>query len=120
MLHNPRLIFEVTALQSGIFLLDAATLWCTGRAVGLNVDVGSAFMSFILASRVATLSPIPSVLAPSKVPAPGYFTSWAAALKQALPRHLYCAATARLYPLAADAAGPVGHSPRSRDRNRFD
>jgi uncharacterized membrane protein YbhN (UPF0104 family) len=59
MLHNPQLIFEVIALQSGIFLLDAATLWCTGRAVGLNVDVGSPFMSFILASVVATLSPIP-------------------------------------------------------------
>jgi len=60
MLRNPRLIFEVIALQSGIFLLDAATLWCTGRAVGLNVDVGSAFMSFVLASSmVATLSPIP-------------------------------------------------------------
>jgi hypothetical protein len=59
MLRDPRLIFEVVTLQSGIFLLDAATLWCTGRAVGLNVDVGSTFMSFILASVVATLSPIP-------------------------------------------------------------
>jgi hypothetical protein len=59
MLRDPRLIFEVVSLQSGIFLLDATTLWCTGRAVGLNVDVGSSFMSFILASVVATLSPIP-------------------------------------------------------------
>jgi glycosyltransferase 2 family protein len=33
MLHNPLLILEVIALQSGIFLLDAATLWCSGRAV---------------------------------------------------------------------------------------
>ena len=59
MLRDPRLAFEVVTLQSGIFLLDAATLWCTGRAVGLNVDIGSSFMSFILASVVATLSPIP-------------------------------------------------------------
>jgi len=59
MLRDPRLIFEVVTLQSSIFLLDAATLWCTGRAVGLNVDVASSFMSFILASVVATLSPIP-------------------------------------------------------------
>lgn len=58
-LRDPQLIFEVIALQSGVFLLDAATLWCSGRAVGLNVDVGSTFMSFILASVVATLSPIP-------------------------------------------------------------
>jgi uncharacterized protein (TIRG00374 family) len=59
MLRDPRLILEVVALQSGVFLLDATTLWCTGRAVGLNIDVGSAFMSFVLASVVATLSPIP-------------------------------------------------------------
>lgn len=59
LLRDPRLIFEAVTLQSGIFLLDAATLWCTVRAVGLNVDVGSTFMSFILASVVATLSPIP-------------------------------------------------------------
>lgn len=59
MLRDPRLIFEVVTLQSGIFLLDAATLWCTGQSVGLNVGVGSSFMSFILASVVATLSPIP-------------------------------------------------------------
>jgi len=59
MLRDPQLILEVVTLQFGIFLLDAATLWCTGRAVGLSVDVGSTFMSFILASVVATLSPIP-------------------------------------------------------------
>jgi hypothetical protein len=59
MLRDPRLMLEVVTLQSGIFLLDAATLWCTGRAVGLNVDAGSTFTSFILASVVATLSPIP-------------------------------------------------------------
>jgi uncharacterized protein (TIRG00374 family) len=59
MLRDPRLIFETVTLQSGIFLLDAATLWCTGRAVGLEDDVGSTFMSFILASVVATLSPLP-------------------------------------------------------------
>ena len=58
-LRDPRLIFEVVSFQSAIFLLDAATLWCTGRAVGLNVDFGSSLVSFILASVVATLSPIP-------------------------------------------------------------
>jgi glycosyltransferase 2 family protein len=58
-LRDLRLIFETITLQSGIFCLDAATLWCTGQAVGLNVDVGSTFMSFILASVVATLSPLP-------------------------------------------------------------
>ncbi len=58
-LRNPELIFETITLQSAIFLLDAATLWSTGRAVGLKVDVGSTFMSFVLASVVATLSPIP-------------------------------------------------------------
>jgi glycosyltransferase 2 family protein len=59
LLRNVTLIFEVVAFQSGIFLLDAATLWCTSRAVGINLGLGSTFISFVLASMVATLSPIP-------------------------------------------------------------
>jgi glycosyltransferase 2 family protein len=59
LLHNPSLILEVVAFQTGIFLLDLATLWCTSRAVGMNLDLGSIFISFVLASVVATLSPIP-------------------------------------------------------------
>lgn len=59
MLRDGRLVLEAFSLQIGIFLLDAATLWIAARSVGLTVDPISAFLSFVLASVVATLSPIP-------------------------------------------------------------
>ena len=59
MLHDPVLVSQAAAFQAGIFLLDATTLWCTGHAVGLNLDFAVTFTSFILASVVTTLSPIP-------------------------------------------------------------
>lgn len=57
--RNPRLVFAGVALQSCVFVLDTATLWCASRAVGMSVDAGGIFTSFVLASVVATLSPIP-------------------------------------------------------------
>ncbi|MEK1890493.1 MAG: lysylphosphatidylglycerol synthase transmembrane domain-containing protein [Phyllobacterium sp.] len=59
MLRDGRLILEAFSLQIGIFLLDAATLWIAARSVGLTINPVSAFLSFVLASVVATLSPIP-------------------------------------------------------------
>jgi hypothetical protein len=56
---DPRLIGETVALQLGVFALDATTLWCACQAVGLHVDIGGVYMSFVLASVVATLSPLP-------------------------------------------------------------
>jgi len=57
--RDPRLVSEAAAWRVAIFVLDAATLWCTGRAVGLQVDIGGSFTSFVLASVVAALAPIP-------------------------------------------------------------
>ena len=59
LLHDPRLVAEAIVWQVVIFGLDATTLWCTGRAVGLHVAIGGSFTSFVLASVVATLSPTP-------------------------------------------------------------
>jgi uncharacterized membrane protein YbhN (UPF0104 family) len=60
MLRDGKLILEAFLLQIGVFLLDAATLWMiAARSIGLAVDPISAFLSFVLASGVATLSPIP-------------------------------------------------------------
>jgi uncharacterized membrane protein YbhN (UPF0104 family) len=58
-LRDGRVVFEAVALQSAMFLLDAATLWCAAHSVGLAVSPGNAFISFLSASVVATLSPIP-------------------------------------------------------------
>jgi uncharacterized membrane protein YbhN (UPF0104 family) len=57
--RDPRLVFAGVGLQSCVFLLDTATLWCASRAVGMSIDAGGVFTSFVLASVVATLSPIP-------------------------------------------------------------
>lgn len=59
MLRNGSLLLEATVLQACIFLLDTATLWVAARSIGLEIDPASAFVSFVLASVVATLSPIP-------------------------------------------------------------
>jgi len=58
-MRDGRLALEAFFLQVCIFLLDAATLWTSARAVGLGLDPLHAFVSFVLASAVATLSPIP-------------------------------------------------------------
>lgn len=58
-IRDGRVVFEAVVFQCAVFLLDAATLWCAGHAVGLALSPASAFMSFVLASVVATLSPIP-------------------------------------------------------------
>ncbi|WP_416798192.1 lysylphosphatidylglycerol synthase transmembrane domain-containing protein [Ciceribacter azotifigens] len=58
-LRDWRLIFEAFLLQVGIFVLDAATLWIAARSIGLDIDLVSAFSSFVLASAVATISLIP-------------------------------------------------------------
>lgn len=59
LLRDVELVSEGICLQTGIFLLDAASLWIAARSVGLNVDSLAAFSAFVLASVVATLSPIP-------------------------------------------------------------
>jgi uncharacterized protein (TIRG00374 family) len=53
------LLTQTTALQAAIFLLDAATLWLVLQAIGTQIVPSHAFISFVLASVVATLSPLP-------------------------------------------------------------
>ncbi|MFS8116211.1 lysylphosphatidylglycerol synthase transmembrane domain-containing protein [Rhizobium jaguaris] len=50
---------QTITLQATIFLLDAVTLWLTLRSIGMDIAPTKAFVSFILASVVATLSPVP-------------------------------------------------------------
>jgi hypothetical protein len=57
--HNSRLLLTSALTQGGIFLLDAGTLWCTLHAVGLDSSFWVALPSFVFASMVATLGPIP-------------------------------------------------------------
>lgn len=57
--RNLPLLLAAVALQSAVFLFDAGTLWCASLAVGLDLGAHAVFTSFILASVVATLSPLP-------------------------------------------------------------
>jgi len=59
LLRNPFLVAKATLFYATIFLLDAATLWAMLHAVGQNVSFLVAFPSFVVASIVATLGPVP-------------------------------------------------------------
>jgi uncharacterized protein (TIRG00374 family) len=58
-LRRPKVLLETTALQLGIFLLDAATLGAGLFAVGGSAAPGALFASFVTASVVATLTLVP-------------------------------------------------------------
>jgi uncharacterized protein (TIRG00374 family) len=59
LLRNARLLLQTIALQGGIFLLDALTLWLTFQAIGQAQIPWVVFVSFAIASMVATIGPIP-------------------------------------------------------------
>lgn len=59
LLKSPRLFIITTLLQGTIFLLDAYTLKVMLNAVGQDVSFLVVFPSFVVASVVATLSPVP-------------------------------------------------------------
>lgn len=59
LLRKPSLLAEASALQLGIFFLDALTLWLSFRAIGESVDFWIVFGSFVMASVAATIGPIP-------------------------------------------------------------
>jgi len=61
-LRNAKFLTEATALQLGLVVFDAATLWALLYAVGASAAPEGVFASFTMASVIATLSPIPSGL----------------------------------------------------------
>ena len=60
--RDPRLLAESTALQLGVFLLDATTLAVMLRAVGSPAAPEAVFASFALASVASTLAFVPGGL----------------------------------------------------------
>jgi uncharacterized protein (TIRG00374 family) len=61
-LYSKQLWMYSFVLQGLIFLLDSATLWASLRALGAHVSPLTAFISFMMASAIATLSLIPGGL----------------------------------------------------------
>ena len=61
-LRDRPLLLQTTALNFGIFVLDAATLSVCLLAIGATAGFGGLFAGFVLASLVATITIIPSGL----------------------------------------------------------
>lgn len=59
MASDPRVLGPTIFFQLAIFVLDATTLWFAVRALGVSIGPSPAFLAFVLASVVATVSPIP-------------------------------------------------------------
>jgi len=59
LLHSPRLLLQTAALQLCIFVLDAFTLWLAFKSIGEVPALWAVFVSFAIASMVATIGPIP-------------------------------------------------------------
>ena len=59
LIRSPRLIAETVILQLTVFCLDALTLWLAFRAIGESVSFWIVFVSFVIASVGATVSPAP-------------------------------------------------------------
>lgn len=59
MLHNRPLIITTTLLHLSVFILDAATLWVMLHVLGVQISFLAVFPSFMLASMVMTIGPIP-------------------------------------------------------------
>ena len=58
-LRDVRINLFAAVCQFAVFLLDAATLWCVTRSIGLGVDLLASLTSFLVASVVATIAPLP-------------------------------------------------------------
>ncbi len=59
LLRDPPLVAGGMALHAAVILFDAATLWVMLQVVGVPVSYWIALPSFVLASMVATLGPVP-------------------------------------------------------------
>lgn len=60
--RRPRLLAKAIGLQTGVFVLDAATLWVMLRAVGVAIDPLTAFVGLVVASLAGLLSLLPGGL----------------------------------------------------------
>ncbi|MBP2562439.1 uncharacterized protein (TIRG00374 family) [Neorhizobium galegae] len=58
-IRDSRIILWASSCQCAVFLLDAATLWCIARSIGVDLGAAAALASFLIASVIATLAPLP-------------------------------------------------------------
>lgn len=58
-IRDVRTILWAASCQCAVFFLEAATLWCIARSIGIDLGATAALASFLVASMVATLAPLP-------------------------------------------------------------
>jgi uncharacterized protein (TIRG00374 family) len=59
LLRKKSLLAETVLLQLSVFLFDALTLWVVFQALGQPTSLFVAFVSFVMASVVTTIGPVP-------------------------------------------------------------
>jgi uncharacterized protein (TIRG00374 family) len=59
LLRRPSLLAQTVLLHLGVFMLDALTLWVVFRALGESISFYVVFVSFMMASVVTTIGPLP-------------------------------------------------------------
>jgi len=84
LLRDPVLLAETVILEFEVFALDALTLWLVFRALGDTPAIWVAFVSFIMASMVATLGPIPLGLGTFEAACVGMLSLLGVAIETAL------------------------------------
>jgi Mg2+-importing ATPase len=62
LVRSPALLAKTVALQGGIVLLDAATVWILIQALGVTASIGGVFVSFMIASLFRTMGIVPGGL----------------------------------------------------------
>jgi Mg2+-importing ATPase len=62
LVRSPRMLTGTIALQLGIVLLDAATIWALIAALGVTASVTGVFASFMIASLFRTMGIVPGGL----------------------------------------------------------
>jgi len=84
LLRSPVLLTQTAALQLVIFMLDALTLWLAFIAIGEVPQMWVVFVSFIIASMVATIGPIPVGLGTFEAGAVGMLSFLGVSIEAAL------------------------------------
>ncbi|MGZ5810286.1 MAG: lysylphosphatidylglycerol synthase transmembrane domain-containing protein [Rhizomicrobium sp.] len=84
LLRSPSLLIQTSGLQLGIFILDALTLWLAFNSIGDVPEIWVVFVSFIIASMVATIGPIPVGLGTFEASSVGMLSFLGVSLEAAL------------------------------------
>lgn len=88
LVHDRRLIAELSLLNGVVFVIDALTMLFCLFAIGGTASIGTVFSAFMVASMVMTLGPIPLGLGSFEATCIAMLTAGGVPLEAALPATL--------------------------------